>query len=72
VPFLIFVLLASAFGITIVLVRNRPRSGMDASIDEFRRGLRAIAPGPAPGPEPAPESGAAGGRPDEQGAGRSG
>ena len=70
-PFLIFVLLASAFGITIVLVRNRPRSGMDASIDEFRRGLRAIAPGPEPGP-PGPEPGAAGGRPDEQGAGRSG
>jgi len=67
-PFLIFVLVASAVGITIVLVRNRPRSGMDASIDEFRRGLRAI----APGPDAAPDSGAAGGRPDEQGAGRSG
>ena len=69
--FLIFVLVASAFGIGIVLLRNRPRTGMDASIDEFRRGLRAIAPGPAPG-EPGPEPGAAGGRPDEQGAGRSG
>jgi hypothetical protein len=67
-PFLIFVLVASALGITIVLVRNRPRSGMDASIDEFRRGLRAI----APGPDSAPESGAASGRTDEQGAGRSG
>ena len=42
--FLIFVLVASAVGITIVLLRNRPRTGMDASIDEFRRGLRAIAP----------------------------
>jgi hypothetical protein len=62
--FLIFVLVASAIGITIVLVRNRPRTGMDASIDEFRRGLRAIAPGP--------ESDDAGGGPDEQGAGRSG
>jgi hypothetical protein len=62
--FLIFVLVASAVGITIVLVRNRPRTGMDASIDEFRRGLRAIAPGPEPGDD--------GGRPDEQGAGRSG
>ena len=61
--FLIFVLVASAIGITIVLVRNRPRTGMDASIDEFRRGLRAIAPG---------EPDAAAGRPDEQGAGRSG
>jgi hypothetical protein len=64
VQFLIFVLVASAIGITIVLVRNRPRTGMDASIDEFRRGLRAIAPGH--------ESDDAGGRPDEQGAGRSG
>ncbi|HEY5011500.1 MAG TPA: hypothetical protein VIK61_02190 [Acidimicrobiia bacterium] len=63
-PFLIFVLVASAVGITIVVLRNRPRSGMDASIDEFRRGLRAIAPGP--------ESGEPGGRTDEQGAGRSG
>jgi hypothetical protein len=64
VQFLIFVLVASAVGITIVLVRNRPRTGMDASIDEFRRGLRAIAPGP--------ESGEADDRSDEQGAGRSG
>jgi hypothetical protein len=64
VQFLIFVLVASAVGITIVLVRNRPRTGMDASIDEFRRGLRAIAPGP--------ESGETGDRSDEQGAGRSG
>jgi hypothetical protein len=64
VQFLIFVLVASAIGITIVLVRNRPRTGMDASIDEFRRGLRAIAPGPEPG--------SAATRPDEQGAGRSG
>jgi hypothetical protein len=63
VQFLIFVLVASAIGITIVLVRNRPRTGMDASIDEFRRGLRAIAPG---------QEIDDGGRPDEQGAGRSG
>jgi hypothetical protein len=64
VQFLIFVLVASAIGITIVLLRNRPRTGMDASIDEFRKGLRAIAPEPDPG-QP-------GGRPDEQGARRSG
>ena len=62
--FLIFVLVASAIGITIVLVRNRPRTGMDASIDEFRKWLRAIAP------EPEPDSAA--GPPDEQGARRSG
>jgi hypothetical protein len=63
VPFLIFVLAASALGISFVVIRNRPRTGMDASIDEFRRGLRAIAPGREPGE---------GGRSDEQGAGRSG
>ena len=62
--FLIFVLVASAIGITIVIVRNRPRTGMDASIDEFRRGLRAVAP--------RHETDDAGGRSDEQGAGRSG
>ena len=61
--FLIFVLVASAIGITIVLVRNRPRTGMDASIDEFRKGLRAIAPESEPG--------SAAGPPDEQGARRS-
>jgi hypothetical protein len=64
VQFLIFVLVASAIGITIVVVRNRPRTGMDASINEFRKGLRAIAPGPEPG--------SAGDPPDEQGARRSG
>jgi hypothetical protein len=46
VQFLIFVLVASAVGITVVVLRNRPRTGMDASIDEFRRGLRAVAPRP--------------------------
>jgi hypothetical protein len=64
VQFLIFVLVASAIGICIVVLRNRPRTGMDASIDEFRKGLRAIAP--------ESESAAPDGRPDEQGAGRSG
>jgi hypothetical protein len=63
VQFLIFVLVASAVGISIVVIRNRPRTGMDASINEFRRGLRAIAPG---------REGDESGRPDEQGAGRSG
>jgi hypothetical protein len=64
VQFLIFVLVASAVGITWVLIRNRPRTGMDASINEFRKGLRAIAPGTEPG--------AADGPPDDQGARRSG
>ena len=65
--FLIFVLVASTIGISIVVVRNRPRTGMDASIDEFRRGLRAIAPGRDAG-----DAGDATGRSDEQEAGRSG
>jgi hypothetical protein len=64
VQFLIFVLVASAAGITVVLVRNRPRTGMDASIDEFRRGLRAVAPRPES--ESGPE------RPDGRGVRRSG
>jgi hypothetical protein len=68
VQFLIFVLVASALGITVVLVRNRPRTGMDASIDEFRRGLRAV----APRAEPGSESGDGDDRPDERGARRSG
>ena len=62
--FLIFVLVASAVGIGVVLLRNRPRTGMDASIDEFRRGLRAIAP--------EEETATPTARSDEQGAGRSG
>jgi hypothetical protein len=64
VQFLIFVLVASAVGICWVVLRNRPRTGMDASIDEFRRGMRAIAP--------ETESTTPGGRSDEQEAGRSG
>jgi hypothetical protein len=67
VQFLIFVLVASAVGITVVLLRNRPRTGMDASIDEFRRGLRAVAPRDEMG-----ESGSGDDRPDEWGARRSG
>ena len=63
--FLIFVLVASAVGITVVLLRNRPRTGMDASIDEFKRGLRAVAPRDE-------ESGSGDDRPDEWGARRSG
>jgi hypothetical protein len=66
VQFLIFVLVASAVGITVVVVRNRPRTGMDASIDEFQRGLRAVAPRPEQDPESGPEW------PDGRGARRSG
>ena len=42
--FLLFVVVASAIGITIVLVRNRRPTSMDHSIAEFERGLRALAP----------------------------
>jgi hypothetical protein len=44
VPFLLFVVVASAVGIAIVLMRNRRPTSMDHSIAEFERGLRALAP----------------------------
>jgi hypothetical protein len=43
-PFLLFALLASAFGIAVILLRNRRPSSMEHSIEEFERGLRALAP----------------------------
>ena len=42
--FLLFAVLASAVGITVVLMRNRRPNTMEHSIDEFERGLRALAP----------------------------
>jgi hypothetical protein len=44
VQFLLFVVVASAIGITFVLMRNRRPTSMDHSIAEFERGLRALAP----------------------------
>ena len=44
--FLLFVVVASAVGIGIVLLRNRRPTSMDHSIEEFERGLRALAPEP--------------------------
>jgi len=44
VLFLLFVFVASAVGIAIVLMRNRRPTSMDHSIAEFERGLRALAP----------------------------
>lgn len=44
--FLLFVVVASALGIAVVLVRNRRPTSMDSSISEFERGLRALAPDP--------------------------
>jgi hypothetical protein len=48
VVFLLFALLASAVGIATILFRNRRPSSMEHSIEEFERGLRALAPEPAP------------------------
>ena len=42
--FLLFAIGASAIGITIVLLRNRRPTSMDHSINEFEKGLRALAP----------------------------
>jgi hypothetical protein len=47
VVFLLFALLASAVGIATVLLRNRRPSSMEHSIEEFERGLRALAPEPS-------------------------
>jgi len=44
VGFLLFAVVASVIGIVIVLVRNRRPSSMQHSIEEFERGLRALAP----------------------------
>jgi hypothetical protein len=42
--FLLFAILASGIGITAILVRNRRPNSMEHSIEEFERGLRALAP----------------------------
>ena len=42
--YLLFAIVASAIGITIVLLRNRRPTSMEHSIAEFERGLRALAP----------------------------
>lgn len=42
--FLLIAVLGSAIGITIILLRNRQPNTMEHSIDEFERGLRALAP----------------------------
>lgn len=47
--FLVFVLVASAAGTAIVLIRNRRPTSMEASISEFERSLQALAPDDNPG-----------------------
>jgi hypothetical protein len=44
VEFLLFVVVASALGIAVVLVRNRRPTSMEHSITEFERGLHALRP----------------------------
>jgi hypothetical protein len=49
VAFLLFAVVVSVIGITIVLMRNRRPTSMEHSIAEFERGRRALAPeAPAP------------------------
>ncbi len=43
-PFLLFVVISSAIGITIVVWRNRPKTSTESSIREFGRNLDALAP----------------------------
>ena len=42
--YLLSVVLISAAGITVVLVRHRPRNSMDSSIRDFTKNLGALAP----------------------------
>ena len=42
--FLLFAVVGSIVGITVVLLRNRRPNSMEHSIDEFERNLRALAP----------------------------
>ena len=44
--FLLFALIVSAVGITIVLVRNRRPTSMEHSIAEFEKGRQALSPEP--------------------------
>jgi hypothetical protein len=44
VGFLLIAVVGSAIGITVILLRNRHPNTMEHSIDEFERGLRALAP----------------------------
>ena len=44
VAFLLIAVVISAIGLTILYLRNRPPSSLDASIDNFRREMQALAP----------------------------
>jgi hypothetical protein len=44
VAFLLIAVVISAVGLTLLYVRNRPPTSFDASIDNFRREMQALAP----------------------------
>jgi hypothetical protein len=44
VAFLLIAVVISAVGLTVLYVRNRPPTSFDASIDNFRREMQALAP----------------------------
>jgi hypothetical protein len=48
VGFLLIAVVGSAIGITIILLRNRHPHTMEHSIDEFERGMKALAPDHTP------------------------
>ncbi|MGO9872445.1 MAG: hypothetical protein ACLPVY_01490 [Acidimicrobiia bacterium] len=45
--FLLFAIVASGIGIAAILLHNRRPNSMEHSIEEFERGLRALAPEPS-------------------------
>jgi hypothetical protein len=44
VAFLLLAVVIAAVGVTVLYLRNRPPSSFDASIDNFRREMEALAP----------------------------
>jgi hypothetical protein len=44
IAFLLIAVVISAVGFTVLYLRNRPPTSLDASIDNFRREMEALAP----------------------------
>ncbi|MGH2477453.1 MAG: hypothetical protein ACRDIL_19540 [Candidatus Limnocylindrales bacterium] len=44
VAFLLLAVVIAAVGVTVLYLRNRPPTSFDASIDNFRREMEALAP----------------------------
>lgn len=44
VAFLLIAVVISAVGLTVLYLRNRPPTSFDASIENFRREMQALAP----------------------------